>query len=216
VTITTASAFTAEPGATSVTVTYPAGSAGDTLLVWLSVATTAAVTVSGNLTSAEQVGIISSTGRLFAYKRVRQSGDTSATFTTASTARKIAIVANLSADLDDAAPTTTAGFGASSLTVSPASDPAGPGLLAVWFTFSNIALDPAGTVLESPSPDGDVTVGFELRLFQIAAETDISQTTPTNPSNSLAIRAVSYTTIGAVVQPWTVGRVSWGSRGAWH
>jgi hypothetical protein len=205
--ITTASAYTAEPGATTLTLTYPAGDAGDTLLVWMSNSDASTPAVSGDLTLAEQVTSIASTGRLRVYKRTRLAGDTSATWTTAGDTRKLAIAANLPANLDSSDPTSFGLFANPSATVTPGSHPAGPGLMALWFSFSDVALDPPGTLLEWPTPDSDVTVGFELRLYQIAAETDISEAPPTNPSLSLALRAVSYTTIDR--GGWSLGKVGW-------
>lgn len=204
--VTTSSAYTAEPGATTLTLTYPAGSVGDTLLIWHSTQTSAALTESGNLTVGEQLAVLASTGRLRVYKRTRQSGDTSATWTAATDQRMAAVVANVPADMDTTDPTSTTVF-ADSATVDPGRAPGGPGLLAVWWSFSEIALDPAGTVLESPNPDGDLTVGIELRLYTITGETAITETPPTNPSFDLFIRAVSYTNV--LGRKWWVGVAGW-------
>lgn len=199
----------------SVSLTYPAGADGDTLLVWLSISDSDAPTLSGDLDSSELLDTISSTGRLRVYKRTRQSGDSGFTATIGSTVNAMqAIAANVPADMDTSDPSTFfVGAGGASFPVDLVAG--GPGLLAVWFSFSEITVSDA-SLLEDADPDGDVTLGFELRLYQMTPGVDaqvISQTTPTHPSFPLTVRAVSITASGLVVGRGRWGRVGWPAGG---
>ena len=204
--VTTSSASNDPLGEATLTLTYPSGAAGDTLLVWLSVDSAASPTVSGDLDAGELLSTTASTGRLRVYKRTRQSGDTDVTWTVSGTARMLAIAANVTPDLDTADPTTTL-IASSTATVTPSTAPDGPSLLAVWFSFSDLLNMP--TLLEWPDQDGDVTVGFELRLYEMSViPTGISEGPPSHPTLDLFIRAVSYTTMPGGSR-WTVGSVGW-------
>ena len=189
--VTTSSAHNGHDfGGSSLTLNYPGGAAGDVLLIWLSLDTATTPTLSGDLDLADQMTIVVSTGRLRVYRRVRLAGDISATWTVS--ARAHAVAANIPAGRDGDAPTTDP---SPTPPVVPAADPDGPGLLAIWWSFSEIDLNPYATLLEDPYTGEDVTTGFELRLYQIGAATNIVETAPTNPSFPLVLRAASYTTV---------------------